>query len=115
MFVFFNEIKIKFKKHGNYICCKFGYRNFMRKWDYSMNFRQWNAEIDTISKLQMHKWMKWKKVAWQLIVATNVIQFSKKKKKNYPNNCYGLIYSVSSPLPQMVGPGSVIENYRKEN
>lgn len=38
-----------------------------------------------------------------------------KKKKNYPNNCYGLIYSVSSPLPQMVGPGSVIENYRKEN
>ena len=46
-----------------------------------MNFRQWNAEIDTISRLQMHKCMDWKKVAQQLIVATNVIKFSKKKKK----------------------------------
>ena len=38
-----------------------------------------------------------------------------KKKKFYPNNCYGLIYSVNSPLPQMIGTGSVVENYRKEN
>ena len=79
MFVFFNEIEIKFKKHCNYICCKFGYRNFMLKWVYSMSVRQRNAEIDMISKFQMHKWTEWNKVAQQLIAANNVIQFSKKK------------------------------------
>lgn len=56
--------------------------------------------------------MEWKKVAQQLITANNVIQFS--KKKFYPNNCYGLIYSVNSPFPQMIGPESVVENYREE-
>lgn len=45
----------------------------------------------------------------------NKVLQKKKKKKFYPNNCYGLIYSVNSPLPQMIGTGSVVENYRKEN